>query len=373
MNILVVGNGFDLAHDLPTGYKDFLRFTDVFSSFKTERKNIGTIIPVRDGEEELVKYLIRLFDSASSNVAVKNLIDEIDSLITNNSLLDYFKHINISQGWVDFEGEISKIVRTLDEVRIKLKAELTNGGKRTQLTDIQHKILKPFLGEGTLISSMDPVLRIKEDLLSDLNKLTRCLEIYLDDFIRQIPVKKRLAEIKELDIDTVVSFNYTDTYRNNYLLQSGKDVECDFIHGAADKGNSLQSCNMVIGIDEYLRGTAKDEDNEFIQFKKFFQRIYKGTGCKYIDWLKDKKSITLEDGKSRPNINIFIYGHSLDVTDKDILARLITADYAKTTIFYHSQKALEKYIINLVKVIGEDELIRRTGGSDKSIFFRKTT
>jgi len=26
MNILVIGNGFDLAHGLPTKYKDFLEF-----------------------------------------------------------------------------------------------------------------------------------------------------------------------------------------------------------------------------------------------------------------------------------------------------------------------------------------------------------
>ena len=26
MNILVIGNGFDLAHGLPTSYKEFLKF-----------------------------------------------------------------------------------------------------------------------------------------------------------------------------------------------------------------------------------------------------------------------------------------------------------------------------------------------------------
>ena len=29
MNILVIGNGFDLAHGLPTKYTDFLDFIDV--------------------------------------------------------------------------------------------------------------------------------------------------------------------------------------------------------------------------------------------------------------------------------------------------------------------------------------------------------
>ena len=29
MNILVIGNGFDLAHGLPTKYRDFLKFVEV--------------------------------------------------------------------------------------------------------------------------------------------------------------------------------------------------------------------------------------------------------------------------------------------------------------------------------------------------------
>ncbi len=30
MNILVIGNGFDIAHGLPTTYKDFLKFIEKF-------------------------------------------------------------------------------------------------------------------------------------------------------------------------------------------------------------------------------------------------------------------------------------------------------------------------------------------------------
>ena len=31
MNILVIGNGFDLAHGLPTKYTDFLKFVEVIN------------------------------------------------------------------------------------------------------------------------------------------------------------------------------------------------------------------------------------------------------------------------------------------------------------------------------------------------------
>mgnify|MGYP001109459362 CR=1 FL=1 len=38
MNILVIGNGFDLAHGLPTTYKDFLRFTAEFDKYRQAKK-----------------------------------------------------------------------------------------------------------------------------------------------------------------------------------------------------------------------------------------------------------------------------------------------------------------------------------------------
>lgn len=58
MNILVVGNGFDLAHDLPTSYKDFLYFTDAFIEFKTERQVLGKQIPVKEDAKEKTTHYI---------------------------------------------------------------------------------------------------------------------------------------------------------------------------------------------------------------------------------------------------------------------------------------------------------------------------
>ena len=96
------------------------------------------------------------------------------------------------------------------------------------------------------------------------------------------------------------------------------------------------------------------------------------TGNEYKNWLTTHKEYILEDGKMYPKINIYIYGHSLDVTDKDILAELIKTCGAKTTIFYHTKEAYRKQISNLVKVLGQDELISRTGGLNKTIVFKNS-
>ena len=41
MNILVIGNGFDLAHGLPTKYTDFLEFVSVSIKHKDSKANIS--------------------------------------------------------------------------------------------------------------------------------------------------------------------------------------------------------------------------------------------------------------------------------------------------------------------------------------------
>ena len=59
------------------------------------------------------------------------------------------------------------------------------------------------------------------------------------------------------------------------------------------------------------------------------------------------------------------------MTDGDVLRSLILTRNVYTTIFYHNKEAMGKEIANLVRIIGQDELIKRTGGLDKTITFRK--
>ena len=172
-----------------------------------------------------------------------------------------------------------------------------------------------------------------------------------------------------------------------YYATTNELARFDFIHGKANINNSIETNNMVLGIDEYLSADRKNIDTEFIAFKKYYQRIYKGTGCIYKEWLdiiRDSRNRAGEALKrdyptqipfikfpKNSRHKLYIFGHSLDVTDKDILQDLILNDNIYTTIFYPDKKELGKKIANLVKVIGQDELIRRTGGSTKTIEFRK--
>ena len=61
--------------------------------------------------------------------------------------------------------------------------------------------------------------------------------------------------------------------------------------------------------------------------------------------------------------------NSLDVTDKDVLEKLILHENARSHIFYRNKDSMAKQIQNLVKIIGEENLIRMTRGSNRSIIF----
>ena len=60
MNILLIGNGFDLAHELQTFYEDFLRFTEEFEIYRTaiEKKEILNF--PEDKDIRFFKYFIEL-------------------------------------------------------------------------------------------------------------------------------------------------------------------------------------------------------------------------------------------------------------------------------------------------------------------------
>ena len=141
---------------------------------------------------------------------------------------------------------------------------------------------------------------------------------------------------------------------------------------------------MVLGIDEYLIGEKRNQETDFIAFKKFYQRIYKATGSDYKNWVDEiissryanevvlreqfPKQIPYEKFNSKHNV--YIFGHSLDITDKDVLRDLILNDNVYTIIYYYNKDVMGQQIANLVKVIGQDELLRRTGGSTRTIEFR---
>lgn len=294
MNILVVGNGFDLAHGLPTRYSNFLNFIKEFKSYFSYN------VP-----KELISFNF-LYILENLNSDYKNLKYEIMDLIKDNNWIEYFDNISEDGNWVDFEQEISKVVKFLDS--------LYKEASEKDITDIESPIslcavfdefklyyIKNFFKNiekytsdvsyyyeigGIYAIHIDNIVKISNFLLKDLDRLIRCLEIYLELISEKyLTEESKIRGIKELNIERVISFNYTNTFEKLYDIN--KNVEYDFIHGKAKLYNDVNTSNIILGIDEYLPKDEKDKNLTFVKFKKFYQRVYKKTGCLYNSWLKE--------------------------------------------------------------------------------------
>lgn len=355
MKILIIGNGFDLEHKLPTKYSDFLNFVeaiDVYSEEKLKDDNI-----YKD-------YVQRLKSKEKADI-----YKELDNLIYNNKWIEYFKEQKDKMGdkWIDFEKEISQVVQAMEKsIRYIRKEKDKHFQKTIQLpVYLFQKFSKVASIDSNYFSDIEDLYKPKKRMLEDLNKLIRALEIYLFDYVqKEINIEVFNPDINMIAPNKVLSFNYTDTYEKLYDSYSGS-VECDYIHGKADENRADDKCNLILGIDEYLTDEEKNSNIGFIEFKKYFQRIKKRTGNLYKEWgekIKEEKKEIHE---------IYIFGHSLDITDRDILFELLNNDNVRVTIFYNTEETYSRMIANLVSILGQENVIRRVKGKNATIIFKQ--
>ena len=113
---------------------------------------------------------------------------------------------------------------------------------------------------------------------------------------------------------------------------------------------------MVLGIDEYWSEEERDHHTNFTIFKKFAQRIQKKTGIESYKWFDEINS----DYKNKNEVSeVFVFGHSLDVTDKDILYDYLESDATSVTIYCKDKETEGEYIANVIKIIGEKRLLEK--------------
>ena len=99
--LLILGNGFDLAHGLPTKYNDFLKFCNIVVSFvrdeplsSEDMQMLSERISRLGGKIDCFKKIVReAFDKNDP------ILKEIKRLIQNNIWYKFFGKIVIVRGW----------------------------------------------------------------------------------------------------------------------------------------------------------------------------------------------------------------------------------------------------------------------------------
>lgn len=432
MNMLIVGNGFDLAHNIKTHYADFLDFitkanyqydsldkknkidfetvkkyktledilenVDNYSLNRKEIEHFRTKFPAMEafneafkeqnkgviGDNELVEIINDIFPLENVingdrwNKDYKKYNAVLTKFLNENIWLDYFNHIyedryefdkeeekkeyKVKNGWIDFESEISKVIKIVE-------LDFFYNKKNYDTTSTQMKFLLPLFNE--IFKENEKYEN--EDLINlldnELEIFTYILELYLyfEEHLPITPVFNKDKLNNELKINALLSFNYTDIYREHY---NNTIEKIDFIHG------KLGEHNIILGTDETLTTQQEIETNiSCIRFKKYFQRISKNDGINKIKWINKEPEFDYNKCAKRKALgineveniyekkhNIYVIGHSLDVTDKDIIKKIFThANIAKITVYYFNKQVKDKQIANLIKILGKETLLELTG------------
>lgn len=351
-NLLIIGNGFDLEHDLKTHYTDF-------------------------------------FDTINNNVSSKNeiILNNHKYLIEDNTLLLYlleeYKQ-NKLQGnnWIDIETKLKDIIIFVEEINTHhflIKEYRPNidyiKNEYFKLNELDDKAnilfpdklknhfspiwIDPF---NTIFYSNERYIEIINNLENNLYILTNMLRDYLLE--QNISAIEKTKDISDIDykITHVLSFNYTDTFRQLYSDIDNNKI--DFIHGSLNKNN------LVLGINETLTEDTANKIVDTVYFKKYFQRIYKKTDYKYVSWLDPTDYKNYADFDT-----VYIHGHSLDESDKEILKKIINSVLKKDTstvkIFYYDEKHYRQEVTNLIKVLGKD-VFQKYYFQNRIIFIKQT-
>lgn len=136
--ILLIGNGFDLAHGLPTSYSYFLDFCDkikeilLFQDFSNDEWKKDIIL--NWDIDNSIKS--KLFEEWNTNNNLNKLFIEIYDNIKINIWITYFlkKRNQLGKNWIDFESEISNVVQAFECVR-----DYTERGKVIPRSGIEGK------------------------------------------------------------------------------------------------------------------------------------------------------------------------------------------------------------------------------------------
>ena len=349
-NVLVIGNGFDIAHGLYTKYIDFYNFCNAIKRVLNDKREIAIREDIKEKllKSEFMKSTANIINN--KKIVNDEILEKMIKICKDNYWLNCIKERNLSNDphWCDIEGviadEISKfsyVTKKYSSTKVRSQA-LMNESR--EIISIYKKIINYTQEKQSFKTN---VYLFKEKLLSDLNDLTWMLEIYLSKFLNR--KSKTYKFFETLNIDYIINFNYTDTYNKLYK----KNIPTHFIHGKI-RNNDKDTINMVFGIGDSIN--EEDDNYEFIEFQKYYQRIIYKTGNDYAKWLDNDEIM-----------NIFIFGHSVNEVDGDIIKRLIARKHTNIYIYYYDQQALNSIVANLTRILGKDMIIDYTN-KNKIVF-----
>ncbi|TDE06565.1 AbiH family protein [Flavobacterium hiemivividum] len=364
--ILIIGNGFDLFHHLPTKYGHFMAIMKTIDTAKFENEvSFEKLFGSYFKDEFDLDYNLILENYNTVDIKFdKEKIKELHILLKDNNWYSYFKTVLEVDTWIDFEIEVENILKQLS---VLLKSETPQFKKRNEYRDVTinyfdfnlFEIIEHKYEDKEIFSINDKYVdkrtqgiksvHILKDLSITFENFAIIFNRYLVDIVGLFYNHKNHNQIIPFQlINEIYTFNYTPTLEKFYNIDKSKVV---YLHGEMHEDCEFQ--NLVFGVSEIPVEVkiAKGYD-----FAKYYQKIKKNSNKKFIEIPGNVKSHIDET-------IFYILGHSLDESDKEYikdLFRFLELDsgaYSKICIFYHCAHDRESKLKNLLSIIDKKVII----------------
>jgi len=280
-NLIIIGNGFDLAHNLKTDYRSFIKH--IVDTHLQDKTKYNHLLYLGENYFRSFEDLILLFkENNDTRVALKSS----GSMIKNYFLLRLLMDVSL-QNWVDIESKYFQILLSIKD------------GKQNNISI--ENFNQNFL----------EIKQILEDYLFSEEKNYKPVQSYQTFF-------KAISNLDSL----VLNFNYTNTVKK-YI--NGSNLKKIQIHGEL---NNIEN-PIIFGYaanDSESRGLINTGNNEFSRYIK--KQCYKRTTSER----------QLRDYLNKGEFNVLILGHSCGLSDKLILNQIFNNNNLKTIrVFYYQE------------------------------------
>lgn len=313
--LILIGNGFDLSHELKTSYSDFLYWylKNVMNQFYVESiyedcllklKNLsygfsGRIPQMNDLEQTIIVYqnLIKNSRNSSLNIHFKSQL-----------FREVFEKAKINYRWVDFENHYFDYLRRYGKIVNYNKESIRVLNEEFEYLKIK---LRDYLCE---IS--------KEKIKQSPDKFMHLSNLFAkNEFI------DAHEEIGELPKNIyVVNFNYTPTFKiYAEKLNAFIPTEVNHIHGELqNEGNPI------------IFGYGDEHDKEYLSFEeKQNNELFKH--IKSFQYLKTSNYQNLIRFINSDDYQVCILGHSCGLSDRTMLKEIFENDKCKSIKIYYYQ------------------------------------
>ncbi len=331
--LIIIGNGFDLAHGLKTRYSDFM--LDYLRGALIEA-NSGNLSRSFIYKDELIRIKGEDRINSLPNNTLSGIIEQKTVADFLKAMRDYrFYHVSLSGfmeklishntefNWVDIENLFHKeLLRVLSDYHSDFKRE----DAKIKLKELNEEMefLKVKLVE--YFSKIELKFNWNCNTPDSMNMLG----------VFKIGAAKKSVRYPHYNeaIDTrVLNFNYTNI-ANHYCkeLESEYSIHEIHLHGQL---NDVES--IVFGFGDEVHSSYQEMED--LDENLFFEHI------KSFKYLQNEHYQDLMDFLENDKFEVFVMGHSLGLSDRTMLQAIFNSDnLEKVQLFYYEKDGKNNFV-----------------------------